>query len=50
MQNGQVVYVVLEESYGCGPSCVGVYLSQEEADDAVGESNERFVVERVVGE
>ena len=43
-----VVYVVLEEDRGLGPSVVGVYRSREDADRAVGGSSHCWVVEEVL--
>ena len=43
-----VVYVVLEDDRGCGPSVVGVYRSRESAEAAAADGSHRWVVEEVL--
>lgn len=43
-----IVYVILEDDRGCGPSVVGVYRSREDAERVVAEGSRYWLVEEVL--
>jgi len=44
----QVVYVVVEDDRGCGPSVLGTYLNREDAESVANESCHAFVEESIL--